>query len=158
MSGVRYILAMLMASSLLAQPGDKTVNLPELMQDTQQWVQDNLDTNVLNSLPKVEDRAAQQFLRDLEQRFQGEYVVDLAGLRQSAHTILPLLERQEETRPYAAWLKSQMDYLDVAEEIRIAIPAPKVAINHPAPPRLNPPPKMERAIWIRKMSDRPWSA
>jgi membrane-bound lytic murein transglycosylase D len=51
-----------------------------------------------------------------------------------------------------------MDYLDVADEIRITIPAPKVETNQPAPPRANPPPQTERAIWVRKISGRPWSA
>jgi membrane-bound lytic murein transglycosylase D len=50
-----------------------------------------------------------------------------------------------------------MDYLDVAEEIRITIPAPKVETNQPAPPRTNPPAQTERVIWIRKTSGRPWS-
>jgi membrane-bound lytic murein transglycosylase D len=127
------------------------------MQDAQQWAQDNLDTNVLNSLPKVSDRAVQQFLRELQERFQGDYVVDLAGLRQTAQAVLPWLESREETRPYAAWLTAQMDYLDVAEEIRITIPAPKVETNQPAPPRTNPPAQTERVIWIRKTSGRPWS-
>jgi membrane-bound lytic murein transglycosylase D len=72
--------------------------------------------------------------------------------------VLPLLESHEETEPYAAWLKAQMDYLDVANEIRLTIPAPKLETNQPAPPRTNPPPQTERAIWVRKISGRPWSA
>jgi membrane-bound lytic murein transglycosylase D len=143
---------------LCARAGDKTVTLPELMQDAQQWAQDNLDTNVLNALPKVDDRAVRQFLREIQQRFQGDYVVDLAALRQSAHAVLTLLESRQETQPYAAWLAAQMDYFEVADEIRITIPPPKVETNRPAPPRTNPPPQMERAMWVRKISGQPWSA
>ena len=51
-----------------------------------------------------------------------------------------------------------MDYFDVADEIRITIPAPKVETNQPPPPRANPPPQTEREIWVRKISGRPWSA
>ena len=54
------------------------------MQGAEKWAQDNLDSNVLNSLPKVDDPAVQQFFREVQQRFQGDYVVDLAGLRQTA--------------------------------------------------------------------------
>jgi hypothetical protein len=97
-----------------------------MMQGAQQWAQENLDTNVLNALPEVDDPAVQQFFRDLQQRFQGDYVVDIAALRQTAQAVLPLLESREETQPYAAWLKAQMDYLDVADEIRITIPPPKL--------------------------------
>ena len=108
--------------------------------------------------PKWTIRAVQQFFREVQQRFQGDYVVDLAGLRQTAHAVLPLLESREETQPYAAWLAAQMDYFDVADEIRITIPAPKVETNQPPPPRANPPPQTEREIWVRKISGRPWSA
>ena len=47
--------------------------------------------------------------------------MDMAALRQTARTVLPLLESREETRPSAAWLKARMDYLDVADEIRLTI-------------------------------------
>ena len=127
------------------------------MQGAEKWAQDNLDSNVLNSLPNVDDPAAQQFFREVQQRFQGNYVVDLAGLRQTAHAVLPLLESREETQPYTAWLAAQMDYFNVADEIRITIPAPKAETNQPPPPAANPPPQTEREIWARKISGRPWS-
>jgi len=92
---------------------------------------ENLDTNVLNALSEADERAVRQFFREVQQRFQGDYVVDIAALRQTARTVLPLLESREETRPYAAWLKAQMDYLDVADEIRLTIPPPKVETNQP---------------------------
>jgi membrane-bound lytic murein transglycosylase D len=156
--GLRCLFPFLLAGALFARADDKTVNLPELMQDAQQWARDNLDTNVLNSLPKLNDPAVQQFFRELQQRFQGDYVVDLAGLKQTAGSVLLLLQSREETRPCAAWLAAQMDYLDVADEIRLTIPPPKGETNQPPPPRANPPPQTERELWVRKLSGRPWSA
>jgi len=44
----------------------------------------------------------------VQQRFQGDYVVDVASLRQTAQTVL-LLESREATQPCTAWLKEQMD-------------------------------------------------
>jgi len=155
---VRYALAFLMAGVLFARAGGHPLTLPELMQGAEKWAQDNLDSNVLNSLPNVDDPAVQQFFREVQQRFHGDYVVDLAGLRQTARAVLPLLESREETQPYAAWLAAQMDYFDVADEIRITIPAPKVETNQPPPPAANPPPQTEREIWVRKVSGHPWSA
>src|SRR5208283_4804681 len=116
------LLGLILAGSLVARADDDTVTMPELIQGAQQWAQENLDTNVLNALPKVDDPAVRQFFRDFQQRFQGEYVVDLAALREPARMVLPLLESREETQPYAAWLQAQMDYLDVDDEIRITIP------------------------------------
>ena len=127
------LMLLYLAWALVARADDDTVTLPDLIQGAQQWAQDNLDTNVLNALPRVDDPQVQQFFRELQQRYQGDYVVDLAALRQTAQTVLSLLESSEETQPYAAWLKAQMDYLDVADEIRLTIPPPAVR-NQPAAP------------------------
>jgi membrane-bound lytic murein transglycosylase D len=158
MSGIRFMFAVFLAGTLCARAQDRTVTVPELLQDAQKWAQENLDTNVLKALPKLDDRAAQQFYREIQQRFQGDYVVDLAGLRQTARAVLPWLESSEATQPYAAWLAAQMDYLDVADEIRLTIPPAKVETNQPPPPRINPPPQREREIWVKKISERPWPA
>ena len=150
------ILVFFLAGSLVARADDDTVTLPELVQGAQQWAQENLDTNVLNALPEVDDPVVQQFLRELQKRYQGDYVVDLAALRQTAQAVLPLLESREETRPYAAWLKAQMDYLEVADEIRLTIPPPAVETNQPPRPVPNPPPQKERELWVKKVSLAPW--
>jgi membrane-bound lytic murein transglycosylase D len=132
--------------------------LPELVQGAQQWAQENLDTNVLNALTNVNQQAVRQFMRELQQRYQGDYVVDIAALRQTALTVLPLLESSAETHPYAAWLRAQMDYLDVADEIRLTIPPPAVETNQPPQPVPNPPPQQERELWVKKVSSDPWPA
>ncbi|MGA9777405.1 MAG: lytic transglycosylase domain-containing protein [Verrucomicrobiia bacterium] len=149
---------LLLVGALVAQADDDKVALPELIQGVQQWAQENLDTNVLNALPRVDDPRAQQFLRELQKRYQGDYVVDLAGLRRTAQTVQSVLESSDETRPYAAWLKAQMDYLDVADEIQITIPPPEVETNQPPQPVSNPSAQKERELWVRKVSVVPWSA
>jgi len=158
-----WLTLFLLAVVPAARAADDTVSLPDLIDSAQQWAQENLDTNFLNSLPEVDEQQVQQFFRDLQQRYQGEYVVDLAALRQAAQTALPLLESNEETQPYAAWLKAQMDYLDVADQIRIIIPPPGVgtnrpppnlATNQPPPPVPNPPAQKERELWITEVIHR----
>lgn len=152
------VLVLFLAGSLVARADDDTVTLPELVQGAQQWAQENLDTNVLNALPEVDERAVRQFFREVQQRFQSDYVVDIAALRQTARTVLPLLESREETQPYAAWLRARMDYLEVADEIRLTIPPPKVGTNQPPQAVPNPTPQKEREIWVRKVSRSPWPA
>lgn len=152
------MLVLFLAGSLVARADDDTVTLPELIQGAQQWAQENLDTNILNALPEVDERTVQQFMREVQQRYQGDYVVDIAALRQTALTVLPLLESSEETVPYAAWLRAQMDYLDVADEIWLTIPPPKVETNQPPQPVPNPPPQQERELWVKKVSTDPWPA
>lgn len=143
---------------LVARADDDTVTLPDLLQGAQQWAQENLDTNVLNELPSVNDPQVQQFFRELQKRYQGDYVVDLAALRETAHTVQSVLESSDETRPYAAWLKAQMDYLDVADEIRLAVPPPEVETNQPPQPVPNPSAQKERELWVKKVGVVPWPA
>ena len=152
------LFALLFAGVLVARADDDTFTLPEAVQGAQQWAQENLDTNALNALSDADNREEQQFFREIQQRFQGDYVVDFAALRQTAQTVLPLLESRDETRPYAAWLKARMDYLVVADEIRLTIPPPIVQTNHPPQPVPNPPPQMERELWVEKVSASPWPA
>jgi membrane-bound lytic murein transglycosylase D len=146
----------LLASSLFARAADDTISLPDVLAGAQQLAQDNLDTNVLNALPKMDDPVVQQFFRDVQTNFQGDYVVNLAALRQTAQVVLPLLESREDTQPYAAWLAARMDYLDVADEIRLTIPPPAVQTNQPPLPAPNPPPQKERELWLKKVSVVPW--
>ncbi len=152
------LLVLLLAGSLAARAQDDTVTMPDIIQGVQQFAEDNLDTNILNALPTVDDPAVQQFFRDIQQRFQGDYVVDIAALRQTAQTVLPLLDSREETQPFAAWLKARMDYLDVADEIRLTIPPPTTQTNQPPQPVPNPPPQKERELWVKKDSAVPWPA
>jgi len=125
---------------------------PDLVQSTQDWINDNID---FNALPELDEAAVKQFLNQIRERFQGEYVLDLSGLKQAAQAILPLLQQREELRPYAQWLAAQMDYLDVADEIRIAsIAPPQNGTNTPPSLPPNPAPQLEREIWIKKLANR----
>jgi membrane-bound lytic murein transglycosylase D len=150
---------LLLAGGLSMPAADDTVTVPDLIHGAQQWAQENLDTNVLNALPEVDDQQVQQFFRDMQKNFSGDYVVNLAALRQTARVILPLLQSRAETQPYVAWLAAQMDYLEVADEIRITIPPPDMETNQPPralPSVPNPPPQKERELWVEKVSGRPW--
>src|SRR5207237_5896486 len=60
------------------------------------------------------------------------------------------------TEPYALWLQSRLDYLDVAEELRKARPPASSRPGETLPPRANPPAQTEREVWIRKTAERPW--
>ena len=142
-----------------AAPGD-AVDLSGVMQAAQAWAQDNLDTNFLNSLPTLDEQAVTNFFNEVQKRYQGEVVVDIGDLRATAQTVLPILQSYEETQPYAAWLKSQLDYFEVADDLRRTAPPVKGETNHPAPPVVmaNPTPQREQEIWIQKVSGRPWPA
>jgi membrane-bound lytic murein transglycosylase D len=152
------ILSLLISVAMVARADDNTVTLPELLTGAQEWAQQNLDTNALAAINDVDTRAEQHFFAAVQQQFQGQYVVNLAALRQTALDILPLLESREATQPYAAWLRAQMDYLEVADEVRITIPPLAKGSSAPPPIMANPGPQTERELWTRKVSGRPWPA
>ena len=153
---IRCVITLLLLNSLGTWAQDETVSLPEMIQGAKEWTQENLDTNVLQALPDLDQQKTEKLLRDLQRSFQGEYIVDLAAVRQTAEAVLPLLEARPESQPYAAWLKPRLDYLQVADEFRLLIPPPKTEPGQPPPPATNPPPRQVREIWIKKVADRPW--
>jgi membrane-bound lytic murein transglycosylase D len=140
----------------LVNAQDNTLVIDEdMIQAAQAWAKDNLDDETLRNLQGADKEKIDQFLKDVQKQFQGEYVIDLAQLRDVAKVVLPLLESHQETVPYAVWLKSRLDYLETAEELRVRIQPPKVEPNSPTPPPMNPKPEIEREIWIKKVSERP---
>jgi len=126
----------------------------DLLRSGQQWVQDNLDPDALRALG-ADPEALARLMAQWQKRLQGEYVLDLAALKPFAPTLLPLLEAHEETQPYAAWLKSRLDYLDVADALRQQTPPPKSKPGQP-PPRTNPSAEVERKAWQKQLQTRPW--
>jgi membrane-bound lytic murein transglycosylase D len=142
------------AAGLLQVHAQDEISLPDLVEGAKQWAQENLDTNVLNALPDLDREKTDKLLHDLQQEFQGEYIIDLAALRQPAEAIVPILESHPATQPYAAWLKPRLDYLQVADELRILLPPPAAESNQPPPALVNPPAKQVREIWVKKVSGR----
>jgi membrane-bound lytic murein transglycosylase D len=142
------------ANHVLAQ--EETITLDDLVQSADQWAKENLDEDTLRALQEVDRAKVKQFFRDLAKQFHQEQVVDLGALNETAKTMLPLLEGYEETAPYAAWLKSRLDYLEVADQISRTNLPPAPTPGQPPRPAPNPPPAKEREIWIKRLSSRPW--
>ena len=152
---------------------DASLDLPGLLQAAEKWAYGNLDPRVLKVLEQVDQQRVRQLFAELQQRFHGDYVVDLAKLKQTANTLQPLLELHPETRPYGVWLKTRLDYFEIADQLRVSIPPVKPPPARPAPPRPpgqpaptpaplpapapapNPPPEVERRVWRQALSKRP---
>ena len=102
----------------------------------------------LSAFGEIDPEQVKEVCRDLQGKLQGDYVVDLAAVREIAAAVLPLLEKSPDTQPYAAWLRTRLDYLAVAEELRVTIPAPKLELTPPPAelPPINPSPELERQI------------
>ncbi len=155
---VRFAIAILLASSWLvpAQKNDPAIDVGGLFDAAQQLAQDNLDPDVLKALQQVDRDKIEDFLKNYQAYLQGDYVLDVAELKDAATTILPLLDLHEETQPYAAWLRSRLDYFDAVEELKnIAPPQPVPGTNQP-PRAPNPSFAVEQQVWIKKVAPRPW--
>ena len=153
---IRIVLAALLLGLCCARAQDDSTTLDELMRSAEQWAKENLDDDALRVLQQVDRDRVKQLLAEVQKEFHGEYVVDLASLKDAARATIPLLEQYEETFPYALWLKSHLDYLEVADQFRLIIPPPKAEPGRPPRPAPNPAPQMEREVWVKKLSERPW--
>lgn len=147
-------LAVLLGSAA-ARPAEEPLRLDELIESGRQWLEENVDPGVLEAFGTLDEVEARRLLRDLQRRLAGEYVLDLAAVRDTARALAPVLERFEATRGYGLWLRTRLDYFDAARELRILIPEPKPEPGRPPPPRPVPTPEQERQVWRKQVAARP---
>ena len=154
---MKRVLLIALLAGLLPVHGQDTevITLDDMIQTAQDFARDNLDKDVLHSLPKLDQQKVRDFLALIEKELHGEYIVDLAPLKGASTLILPLLESRAETQPYALWLKSRLDYLETAEELRRDTPPPKTEPGQPPLPVPNPRPEQARAAWIKRLARQP---
>ena len=145
---MRKLRAGLFIAALLAAPVNAQTPPPEFeafAREVDVWMRDNLDEDVLHILNQVDRERVRELFRELNRSMGNDNVYDLAPLKEGASYLQPLLEQFEETRPYASWLKTHLDYLDVAEELK-----------RKAPPasRQNPTPESQRTAWDKRLEKR----
>ncbi len=143
------------------------IQLDDALKLGEQWVRANVDPKVLESLPQLDEKQAVQLLLQFQQQFQGEYVLDVVRLKQVANLALPFIERDEALKPYAPWLRSRMDYFEVASQLSLVVPPPPkpappkpgvAPAPTPAPVRANPTPQQQRQVWANVVATEPWPA
>ncbi len=153
---VASLSALLLACFITDRANAQTLNLEDALGDLDESVLTNLDPLALPSWQDLDQTQLQALCRELQDRFHGKYVVELAPLREVAAGLVPVLERDEQTRSYAAWLRTQLDYLAVADELRIDLAAPPLKLSTTAP--ANPTPELERHVWRERLSTETASA
>jgi len=150
-----FLAILFAAAAFGAVAQDDTMTLDELVQSAEKWAKENLDENALRALQSTDREKIKEFFKEIRKEFHGDYVIDLAALKDTARSILPLLDNYEETQPYATWLRTRLDYLDVADQLRLIIPPLKPVPGEPAKPLPNPEPQKAREIWVKKVAERP---
>ncbi len=124
--------------------------------DIEGWLRENLDDDVFTMLlGEVDFQQVQAVFGELLRKLEGSDAYDLATVRAAAVRVLPLLKQFEETQPYAAWLETQLDYIEVADQLqRVVKPLPP----KPGAPAVRPAPRPEvqKPIWEKRLVKRPW--
>jgi len=154
------VVGLLLLTLTTSVPQELELDVGQVITAAQEWAEDNLDEGVLRSLPEVDRDKVEKFLRQFQDQLQNDYVLDLATLNETAKFVLPLLDAYPETQPYAAWLRSRLDYFEVAEELRKQAPTPKPVPGQRPKPGRNPSSSVERKAWALKLgqSARPAAA
>lgn len=135
------LLAGLLAARIFAQ---EPVQFDDLAQTVDAWMRDNLDESVLHIVDQVDRQRVRALFEEFTTSLQGDDIYDLAPLKQSARNVLLILDQFEETQPYASWLKTHLDYLDVAEELKQK--------------GRKPSPETQRIAWDKQFEQRPLPA
>lgn len=107
------VLALVCFLPLPVKAQAESVFLDDLLQAGQEWLQEN----VMHLLEQGDRDKVDKFFHELQQSLEGDDVLNIAKLKPVAVAILPLLEKYEETLPYAAWLQARMDYFDISEQL-----------------------------------------
>src|SRR5688500_13394275 len=134
-----FLIATVLAQSVYAQRPVST-EFDAFAREVEVWMRDNLDEDVLHILNQVDRERVRDLFGELNKSLGNTNVFDLAPLKEAATYLQPLLERFEETRPYASWLKTHLDYLDVANEFKET--------------KTNPTIELQRTAWNKRLEKR----
>ena len=138
----------------LAQTND-TLSLDDLMDMGQQFVEENVDEDVLAQLGELDQEKVRALLKQLQDELDQDYVLDLADFKEVAQAGLKLLEANTNSEPYADWLRPRLDYFDVSGRLKEETPPVKSEPGKPPPPKPVPTVKQVRVMWDETVKKRP---
>ncbi len=144
----------------MAQAQEQTIDADATFQSATEFLQENAE--VLDAAG-IDVQQAQKIITDLNTTFSGTYVYDLGAVQQNAKELIPILEQSDLTADYAAWLRSRMDYFEVAEQLRkqaatntVVTTTNIITITRTNVVRLpEPSPQQERKAWAAVIEKRP---
>lgn len=152
----RLAIALLVfATSVCHAQTNNPLSLDEMVDLGQQFIEENVDKEVLAQFGEVDEQKVQELLKQLQSEFEQEYVLDLPALKAVATAGLTFLASSPETEPYAEWLRPRLDYFDAAQELDRAIPAPKPTAKEPKPRKPAPTVRQEAKVWNKTVQARP---
>ena len=131
----------------------ETNDVDDLMDSVESWAQQNLDERVLSVFQDVDRDQVRAFLLNLQEQYEGTNIYRLGPLKVPAEKIILLLDQYEETAPFAAWLRTRLDYLETARKLQKEV---RVLPGEPGQTNLPPPSAaLERKVWKGTLAKRP---
>lgn len=137
-----------------AQPNTAT-SFDDLLDMGQQYLEENVDETVLAQFGQIDEQKARELLKQLQEQFDQDYVLELATLKDAANAGLMVLASSPDTEAYAEWLRPRLDYFDAAQELDQLIPQPQPTPTQPSPRKPAPTPKQESKAWAKTVRARP---
>ena len=104
----------------LAPDSDVVIDIDSTVKAAEAWARTHLDERVADAIAGLADptpERTRKAMDELAREFAGDSIPDLARVRKIADLVLPLLEESEETADLAPWLRTRLDYFDVADEL-----------------------------------------
>ena len=120
---------------------DVVIDIDATVKAAEAWARTHLDDRVAEAIAGLADPSPERTRKamdELAREFAGDSVPDIARVRKVAELVLPLLEEYEETADLAPWLRTRLDYFEVADELVAEPLEPPPAL--PLPATTNPPP------------------
>lgn len=153
----RLILILVLSATTisLGAQTNKALSTDDLLNMGQQFLEENVDEEVLAQFQQLDDKQVQALLQQLQTSFDSEYVLDLAALKDAADVGLKLLASNPDTEPYADWLRPRLDYFITAQELDQLITIPPTTTNTPVPRKPTPSFAMESKAWAKTIKARP---
>jgi membrane-bound lytic murein transglycosylase D len=135
------IVALVLAKTLAVAQEEPAFRLDDIVSGIEEWARENIDEEVLNALGGLDRERTRSLFEELNRRLQSDNVYDVGALKDTATALLPVLDGLEETKPYASWLRTHLDYLEVSDELRRK--------------HRNPTPEGQGPVWEKQMQERP---
>jgi membrane-bound lytic murein transglycosylase D len=143
------------AVPLTCMAQQKQPTFDDLINAGRQWTRENVDPDVLNALENMKLPEAREFCDDILRQFQSNDVVDMDKFKQTAAVVVPLLEEHKDTQAYGAWLRTRLDYFEVAGKLRATSPPAYILRSGQPPEKIaNPSAEKEREAWRKELQNR----
>jgi membrane-bound lytic murein transglycosylase D len=145
---------------------DVVIDIDATLKAAEAWARDHFDeraAEVIAGLAEPSPDKTRKAMDELQRQFAGDSILDIARVRRVAEVVLPLLEEYEETADLAPWLRTRLDYFDVADELTrpMVPPLPPGATNAAASTNatgsiaVSPEPSTNRPPVVAPLTNRP---